>query len=483
MNIETLHKLKDITVLVFGDYMVDRYINGKVNRISPEAPVPVIEVTNEFQKLGGAGNVINNIISLGGNVRALGCIGKDNAGDFIIKYFDDKKIDISYFKQFYEISTIIKTRIVSKSQQFLRIDEEKKENLLKIYVDYVKENIDSIFNGINSLVISDYGKGNVTEEISQLLINEANVRKIPVIIDPKGKKYEKYKNATICTPNTKELSDVVNANLETEEAIKKYGYELLKNLNLKYLVITRSEKGISVIDQKGNKSDYPAQAKEVIDVSGAGDTVVTLMALLSGIGVDIDSMCHMANMAASVVVSKFGTSTVSLNELISNTYFSDKFKYQNLNSLKYLIKDLHDKGKKVVFTNGCFDMLHVGHLHSFKEAKKYGDVLIVAVNSDKSVKENKGDLRPIISEDDRIEMLCSIEYIDYVIKMEEKNPVNIIKELKPDISIKGEDWKNKEVPEKAIIESYGGKIKFIKLNPNHSTSSIIDKVITVYGKK
>ena len=483
MNIEKLHNIKNVRILVFGDYMVDKYINGIVKRISPEAPVPVIEVKEESLKLGGAGNVINNIISLGGKVRVIGCVGKDLAGNFIKKSFNNDNIDIKYFKQYSEIETIIKTRVISKNQQFLRIDEESKKDILDKYKKYIKNNIDDIFKEINVLIISDYAKGAVTKDISQLLIKHAVKNKIKVIVDPKGYDYTKYKGATLITPNTKEINDIYNGNVNSENDIQKYGYDLIKNINIEYLILTRSEKGITIIDNKGNKTDLPAVAKEVIDVSGAGDTVVSTIALLITLDYKIEDVCKIANMAASVVVSKFGTATVSLNELMKSIYSSGDFKYQNVDSLKYIVQDLKDKGKKIVFTNGCFDLLHVGHLSSFKQAKELGDILIVAVNSDKSVKENKGDLRPIIPEEDRIKMICELECVDYVVLMNDKTPVNIIKELKPNYSVKGEDWKDKIVPEEEIIKSYGGTLKYITLNPNHSTTKIIEKVIKAYGKK
>lgn len=483
MNIELLHQIENVKVLIFGDYMVDKYISGSVSRISPEAPVPVVEVKTETQKLGGAGNVINNIVSLGGNVKVLGCVGNDQAGDFIINYFNNDRTNISYLKQYNQVSTIIKTRVVSKNQQFLRIDEERKESLLKEYYDFMVDNIDEIFSDVDVLVISDYAKGSITKEASQFLIDYAKKKNIPIVVDPKGTDYSKYQGATICTPNVKELCDVLNVKIEKEDDIKEYGKVLCNKIGLDHLVLTRSEKGISTIDASGNKFDYPAVSKDVIDVSGAGDTVVATMALLLGLKYPLDQICQIANLAAGVVVSKFGTATVSQNELICSICDSGEFKLQDLDTLKYIVQDLKEKGKKVVFTNGCFDMLHVGHLASFKEAKKYGDVLIVAVNSDNSVKTNKGDLRPIIPEEDRIEMLCALEYIDYVVLMDDTNPVNIIQTLQPDVSIKGEDWKDKIVPEKPVIEAYGGEIKFIKLNPGHSTTKIIDKVIKAYGKE
>ena len=483
MNIEFLRKINNIKVLVFGDFMVDKYIHGSVSRISPEAPVPVIEVKDEVEKLGGAGNVINNIVSLGGNVKVIGCIGKDSAGDFIMNYFKDDHINVSYLKQYSQISTIIKTRVVSKNQQFLRIDEEKKDPILSEYLSYLKNNLREIFLDVDVLIISDYAKGAVTNESASLLIKYAKENNIPVIVDPKGKDYAKYYGATICTPNLKELSDVINEKIETEDDITVSGQNLCKKFDIDHLILTRSEKGISAIDKNGIKEDFPAIAKDVIDVSGAGDTVVATISLLLALNFSISDICKLANLAASVVVSKFGTATVSLNELICSIYTGGDYKVQSLNTLKYIVQDLKDKGKKIVFTNGCFDMLHVGHLSSFKEAKKYGDVLIVAVNSDNSVKLNKGDLRPIISEEDRLEMVAALECVDYVVLMDDKNPSNIIEALKPDYSIKGEDWKDKIVPEKAIIESYGGEIKFIKLNDGHSTSKIIEKIIKAYGKE
>ncbi len=482
MNIEKLHEISNKNILVFGDYMIDKYIIGKVNRISPEAPVPVIEVEQEQIKLGGAGNVINNLTSLGIHVRAIGCVGDDVAGNTIINNFINQNVDINFFKKYQELKTIKKTRIVSKKQQFIRIDEEKREELPNQYYKYIEKYIDEVLENIDSIVISDYAKGAVSKKFSQLIIEEANKRNIPIIVDPKGKDYSKYKGATICTPNMKELKEVTGEDLEIEKEILNYGLKIKEDYKLKYLIITRSENGISLI-KKNNKYDFPAKAKEVIDVSGAGDTVVSIIASLISTDLKLDEICILANIAASIVISKFGTSTLTLDELISNIESNTDFKLLKLVTAKYVINDLKKKGKKIVFTNGCFDMLHVGHLASFKQAKKFGDVLIVAINSDSSVKENKGDLRPIIPQKDRIDMVASLEVIDYVILMEDKNPINLISMIQPDVCVKGEDWKNKNIPEKSLIESYGGKLEFVKLHQDKSTTKIIEKVLKVYEKK
>lgn len=485
MDIEKLKQMSTKKVLVFGDYMLDKYSVGDVTRISPEAPVPILKINKELSKLGGAGNVINNIVSLSGKVRAFGFLGKDNEGDIIIKLLKDKKVDIKYIKQYKELPTVVKTRVVSKNQQFLRIDKEEKpsKKIIDEYYEFVKKNIKSIFNKIDILVISDYDKYSVSNDICKLLINYSRKNNIPVIIDPKGDDYSKYKNANILTPNLKELSLAVKKNLLTDDDIKKYGSKLKKDLKIDNLLVTMSEKGIGLINENNKLLNFKAIEKEVIDVSGAGDTVVAIVSLLTALNYDINDICKLSNIAASIVISKFGTSTVSLNELIKNIYDSNNFKYQSIESLKYIVDDLKEKNKKIVFTNGCFDMLHVGHLSSLKQAKEFGDILIVAVNSDKSVKENKGDLRPIIKEEDRIKMLCELECVDYVVLMNEKTPEKIISLLKPDISVKGEDWKNKEVPELKVLKSYGGKLKFIKLEPNYSTTKIIERVLRCYEKK
>lgn len=481
MKIEKLLDIKEKQILVFGDYMVDKYIYGNVNRISPEAPVPVISMKKEQLKLGGAGNVINNLVSLGARVKVLGCIGDDKPGEFILGAFSDDKINIDYFKQYDELKTIQKTRIVSKNQQFMRIDEEIIKELPKSYYNYINENIEEILEDVDSIVISDYAKGAVNKNFAQLLIEAGNKKNIPIIVDPKGSDYTKYNGATLCTPNMKELQDVCKNICKSEIDIEKYGKEIVNKFNFDYLVITRSEDGISLIS-KEEKKDFPAKAKDVIDVSGAGDTVVASISLLKTIDLNIDEICILANLAASVVVSKFGTSTLSLDELVSMINQSSNFKLLDISTAKYIVNDLKQKGKKIVCTNGCFDLLHVGHLASFKQAREYGDILIVIVNSDSSIKENKGDLRPIISEKDRIEMLCALEIVDYVILMNEKTPERIISIIQPDVTVKGEDWKNKEVPEKKIVESYGGKMEFVKLEKEKSTTLIIEKIIKAYGK-
>ena len=479
-NIE--EKINKINILVFGDFMIDEYIHGSVSRISPEAPVPVLNLKSTEKKIGGAGNVINNIVSLGANVRALGRIGNDENGRFIKDYFSSKKVDCKYLLEDSNYQTIIKTRIVSHNQQFIRIDKEDIVDISKEFISKINDNLNKILENIDIVVISDYGKGNITSNSIKELIKAANEKNIPIIVDPKGNDYSKYKNVTLCTPNLKELSDVVGKKVSSEEAILENSLKLINDENLKYLILTRSADGISLIDKNGNKNDFPALKKEVIDVSGAGDTVVASIAVFMGLKYDMDQICKLANVAASVVVSKFGTSTVNLDEM--NNIIEDEYndKIINLDRLEKVVTELRNKGKKISFTNGCFDLLHAGHIDSLTQSKSFGDVLIVGVNSDNSVKKNKGPNRPIIQEKFRLMMLSSLECVDYLVLMDDDTAENLVKIIKPDYYVKGYDYKDIVTPETKIVNSYGGKCEYVKIKNNISTSKIIERIKDIYNE-
>lgn len=480
MNVELLNNVKQLNILVVGDFMIDKYIEGDVTRISPEAPVPVLRVTSKKSKLGGAGNVVNNLAMLGAKIRVAGCIGADENGNQLMKELGELGVDTRYLEHNEDIQTITKTRLVSKKQQFLRYDEEEVKDVPESFCGLIRNNLEEVFRGIQILVISDYGKGSIRKELSQMLISYAAQNGISSLVDPKGTDYEKYAGATVCTPNMNELCTVLGRKIYTEEDIESYGKELRKELKIDNLMITRSEKGISLINKEGVKKDFPAVEKEVIDVTGAGDTVVSAVAVCLGVGYSVEDSCVIANIAASNVCSKFGAATLTLNELIGDIINSGEFKEVELSVARYIVKGLKEKGKKIVFTNGCFDLLHAGHVASFLQAKSFGDILVVAVNSDSSVKKIKGDKRPIISQKNRVKMLCSLECIDYVVVMEETTPEKILSILQPDIVVKGRDWEGKEMPEKKVIDSYGGVMKFIDLEEGLSTTNIIHKISEVY---
>lgn len=476
MDSRQLYKMQDVTVLVYGDFMVDKYIHGNVNRISPEAPVPVLHVTGKERKFGGAGNVVSNLLALGVKVRVAGFTGNDEDGMWLSDTFSDMGADTTYMKNVSQVQTIIKTRITSRNQQFIRLDEERAEKIAADMETQILNEMSDMLQGIDVVILSDYGKGNVTPIVAQGIITACVQQNIPIVVDPKGTDYSKYKGATVCKPNEKELAVATGMTFLSDEDVEKAGF-ILKNQNgIENLVISRSEKGIMLLKEKNERKDFPTKAQEVIDVTGAGDTVVAIIAAALASGVELEDCCKLANIAAAIVCSKFGAASATVPELVEAMEGTTKDKNFTLEEVKKQLKDAKLQGKTIVFTNGCFDLLHAGHLSSFKQARQYGDVLVVAVNSDASVKKNKGDSRPIIDEVNRMKMVAALEYVDYVVLMEEDNPTRILSVLQPDVVVKGKDWEGKYMPERETIEAYGGKMQFIELEQGLSTTAIIGKI-------
>lgn len=343
----------------------------------------------------------------------------------------------------------------------------------------MQRNLDDILTDIDVIIISDYGKGTITPELTNLLLAEAKNRSIPVLVDPKGKDWSKYNGATICTPNLSEFSEVINKKIDQsmEDVILNNGVKICKEHDLEFLLVTRSERGMSLISKNGDKTDFPVKKREVIDVSGAGDIVISTMALCIAAHIPLETCCKIANAAASIAVSKFGTSPVTYDELLDVLSENAPSMIVSTANIKRIADTLHSTGKKIVFTNGCFDILHAGHLHSLEYAKSLGDVLIVGLNSDASVKRLKGESRPIISENDRAALLKSLRMVDYVTIFEEDTPLNLIQAIQPDVLVKGEDYKNKEIAGKETVESMGGEVKLVDLKPGLSTSNIIEKIL------
>lgn len=476
MDCRQLDKIKDITVLVYGDFMVDKYIHGTVRRISPEAPVPVLHVTDKERKLGGAGNVVSNLLALGAKVRVAGYTGSDEDGKWLTNTFFSMGADTTFMRNEECVQTIIKTRITSRNQQFIRLDEEKTENISEDMEEKVVNELPEMLQGIDIVILSDYGKGSVTTVVTQSIISACDLRNIAVIVDPKGTDYGKYHGATVCKPNEKELAVATGMGFYSDEDVEKAGILLKTENGIKNMVISRSEKGIMLLNEQNDRKDFPTKTQEVIDVTGAGDTVVATIATTLASGVELEDCCKVANIAAAIVCSKFGAANATVEELIEAMDGVEKNKNFTLDEVNMHVQAAKLQGKTVVFTNGCFDLLHAGHLSSFKQARKYGDILVVAVNSDASVKKNKGDSRPIIDEENRMKMVASLECVDYVVLMEEDNPTRILSVLQPDVVVKGKDWEGKYMPEHETIEAYDGKMQFIELEKGLSTTAIIEKI-------
>ncbi|MCV3440659.1 D-glycero-beta-D-manno-heptose-7-phosphate kinase [Campylobacter lari] len=442
-------------ILVVGDFMVDHYIWCDCTRISPEAPVMVMKSQKEDKRLGGAGNVYANLKSLGAEVFALGLVGDDESGRFLKENLNAKLLVEKDRK------TPLKSRVLSHSQQVLRLDDENDFDT-KLEDEIIKE-YKKIAKDYDAIILSDYAKGVLTSKVTKALIEYANTLNLPILIDPKGSDFSKYQNATLLTPNKKEATLALGVEKidNLEKALKK----LKDDLNLTYSIITLSEEGIALFDEKLHI--IPAKALEVYDVTGAGDSVIAMLAYALALKVDIAKACELANDAAAVVVAKVGSVSVSLEEIknLKKASFEDKIK-----SKEELVKLI--QGQKVVFTNGCFDIMHYGHIKYLEKAKKLGDILVVGLNSDESVKRLKGNSRPINLEFQRACMLASMYFVDYVVIFDEDTPYELIEFLKPDVLVKGADYKGKEVVGSNLVK----KVELIGFEDGFSTTNIINRI-------
>ncbi|EAI4828352.1 D-glycero-beta-D-manno-heptose-7-phosphate kinase [Campylobacter lari] len=442
-------------ILVVGDFMVDHYIWCDCTRISPEAPVMVMKSQKEDKRLGGAGNVYANLKSLGAEVFALGLVGDDESGKFLKENLNAKLLIEKDRK------TPLKSRVLSHSQQVLRLDDEN--NFDTKLEDEIIQEYKKIAKDYDAIILSDYAKGVLTSKVTKALIEHANTLNLPILIDPKGSDFSKYQNATLLTPNKKEAIQALGVEKidNLEKALKK----LKDDLNLTYSIITLSEEGIALFDEKLHI--IPAKALEVYDVTGAGDSVIAMLAYALALKVDIIKACELANDAAAVVVAKVGSVSVSLEEIknLKKASFEDKIK-----SKEELVKLIQNQ--KIVFTNGCFDIMHYGHIKYLEKAKKLGDILVVGLNSDESVKRLKGNSRPINLEFQRACMLASMYFVDYVVIFNEDTPYELIEFLKPDVIVKGADYKDKEVVGSNLVK----KVELIDFEDGFSTTNIINRI-------
>lgn len=481
-----LDRLAGQKVLVFGDYMVDEYLQGSVSRISPEAPVPIVHVCASCQRLGGAGNVVLNLKALGTKVCTVGFLGCDPEGDWIIEQLNACGVDYSGMMRLASAVTCKKTRVTAQNQQLIRCDREVIQDASDDFLRFLHQRINGLLEEMDAVIISDYGKGSVTPQTARIVISAAQERKIPVVVDPKGNDYHKYVGATACTPNLKELKAAVGRELGSEDEICQAGVELCKSCGIEYVLATRSENGMSLIDGANCvKEDYPAIAKEVIDVTGAGDTVIAVFTLCYALKASHADCCTISNLAASIVVSKFGAATATVEEIrtLLGSTASGSTKILSRAEAVSKAEELRAQGKRVVFSNGCFDIVHAGHISSFRQARKFGDVLFLGVNSDASIRRIKGENRPIVTQTNRLALLDSICEIDYLVLFEEDTPERLIRDIRPDVLIKGKDWEGQPVAGGDFVRKNGGQVHFIDLEGDISTTSIINKILYVYGEK
>ena len=445
---------KKITVI--GDVMIDWYLHGESSRISPEAPVPVVNFKESKFQLGGAANVANNLKHLEIEPFLIGAIGNDHFGSLLKEHLKAEKIKFNLLSE-KSFQTICKQRLMSSNQQLARIDYEQYFHGSKLTNTLFNTFIKNIAK-TDLIIVSDYGKGTIFN--ARKLIQSAKKLKKKILIDPKGKDFTKYKGANLITPNKAEFENIMGKVGSKRDLVNK-AKKMLEHLNLESLIVTLGSEGMYVLTKSNKKiiGDFiNAYPQEVFDVSGAGDTTISALGAALSEGNDIFSAAEFANLAASISVSKLGTSTVSKDEVAS------------------LEASKGNKEQVIVFTNGCFDIIHSGHLDLLKEARSYGDKLIVGLNSDKSISKLKGPERPIIDQSERKKILSALKFVDEVIIFNEENPLKLIKKLKPSILVKGADYTKEQVIGGEFVESYGGEIKLVKLTKGKSSSKIINKL-------
>ncbi len=459
-------------LLVVGDVMLDRYWSGATSRISPEAPVPVVKVEQCDERVGGAANVALNIAALGAQVLLSGIVGKDEAAQTLDTLLTDSDIRSQLLRRD-DCTTITKLRVLSRHQQLIRLDFEDRSQAAG--ATELAEQTVAGFEGIDVLVLSDYDKGslNAVHEI----IQAARVAKLPVLVDPKGDDFAKYKGATLLTPNLGEFEAVVGHCADDDELVAK-GEALRAKLELEALLITRSERGMTLLVRDEAPLHLPTRAREVFDVTGAGDTVIGVFAAVLAAGESLATAATLANAAAGVVVGKLGAATVSAHEL--ETALSEQHSVQrgvtSEADLLDFVAEARHRGETVVMTNGCFDLLHPGHITYLEEAAMLGDHLIVAVNDDDSVSRLKGEYRPINKLEDRMHMLAALSCVDWVVPFSEDTPKRLLCHITPNVLVKGGDYRPEEIAGHDCVVDNGGEVKVLGFAPGYSSSDIIERI-------
>jgi D-beta-D-heptose 7-phosphate kinase/D-beta-D-heptose 1-phosphate adenosyltransferase len=459
-------------VLVVGDVMLDRYWHGGTSRISPEAPVPVVKVDQIEDRPGGAANVALNIAALGAPAMLVGITGIDEAADSLTDSLNAAGVNV-HFQRLDQQPTIVKLRVMSRHQQLLRMDFEE---AFDTNADALAAEVERLLPQAKVLVLSDYGKGALKNH--QVLIQAARRSGVPVLADPKGRDFSIYRGASLITPNLNEFETIVGRCLDEAELVAK-GAALMQELELGALLVTRGEHGMTLLRPGHQALHLPARAREVFDVTGAGDTVISTLAAALAAGEELPQAVALANLAAGIVVGKLGTAAISAPELrraVQREQGSERG-VLSLDQLLLAIDDARAHGEKIVFTNGCFDILHAGHVTYLEQARAQGDRLVLAVNDDASVSRLKGPGRPINSVDRRMAVLAGLGAVDWVVSFAEDTPERLLALVKPDVLVKGGDYGIDQVVGADIVRAYGGQVKVLGLVENSSTTAIVNKIL------
>ena len=482
---ENLKALQSARVLCIGDVMMDRFIYGAIDRISPEAPIPVLLVEREKHMLGGAGNVVANLAALGVRATLIAVVGADAAGADVKKQLESLGVEAA-LEVAPDRATTVKSRFVCGTQQMLRVDREKTESVSADLENRIIRRIEALAPAAGAVILSDYKKGLLTDKIISSAIAAAARHGKPVIVDPKGRDFSRYRGATVITPNRKELETATGMKTSTDDEIRAAALKLMADCQAGTVLVTRSKDGMSIVSRDFAPVHIPANVREIYDVSGAGDTVIAVFAAGMAVGLPIVNAAMLSNIAAGIVVGKSGTATArpdEIQEILEEDLVMEKRsatakspKLATVHKAAEQAERLHARGLKVGFTNGCFDLLHPGHLSSLRQAKAHCDFLIVAINGDASVKRLKGPSRPVQNQEARADVLSALDMVDMVVVFEEDTPLALITEIKPDVLIKGGQYKLEEVVGYDVVMSYGGKIVRADMEEGFSTTGTIARI-------
>ncbi len=485
--LQAVRALAGRRVLVAGDVMLDRYQWGKVERVSPEAPIPVMVLEEEEEHPGGAGCVMTDVAALGAAPAALTVVGEDEVGARLVSVLEEAGVDVSGVVRAPRRRTSVKTRMMGyvqsahrATQHIMRLDEERVAPIDKASEEELCDRAAALVGGVDAVLISDYDKGVVTPRLCRCLIDAARREGRMVVVDPRrAGDYGLYHGATVVTPNRWEAERATGVRTDTFDGVRKAGAALVEALDLNFCVVTVDKDGLYLVRSDGSGTHFPTRARSVYDVSGAGDMVLATLGTALAAGSPVEAALELANVAAGIEVTKFGALPVSREELeaeLARRAPSAADKVLPLARVSDVMRRLRAAGRTIVFTNGCFDILHAGHVRLLEFAKEQGDVLIVGLNSDESVRRIKDRSRPVNEQADRALLLAALETVDFVVTFDEETPADIITKVRPDVLVKGEDWRDRGVVGREFVESYGGRVVLAPILENRSTSLLIEKV-------
>jgi len=492
--LEVMDRFGGQRLLLVGDFMLDRYLYGDAERISAEAPVPVLRILKKEQRLGGAGSVASNLTALGVEaVAVVGVVGDDDAGREVRKLLEQLRVNTAGLLAVQDRPTTTKTRVVGLAQhrhrqQLLRLDEEDGKPLDAACRQALVSACEDLLRSqrFDAVLIEDYDKGVVDAEMVSAVLELAGRREVPVLADPAAiGDFSRYRGVDVLTPNRSEFAQAVGRNLSSLGQVGKEAQRLIEQLRLKWMVVTLDREG-SLLVERESWRHIPARPRDVYDNTGAGDAVLAMLGAALAAGANVDEAVHLANVAGGLEVEKFGCVPITCQEVVSDLWAERRKSGRKRLDLKSLCAELerHRKaGKKIVFTNGCFDLLHVGHVELLRFCKRHGDIVVVGLNSDRSVKVNKGPERPILNQDARAAMLEALESVDYIVIFDEPDPSRLIERVRPDVLVKGQDWAGKWVCGKGFVESYGGKVLLAPLVEGYSTTKLIERARSSGGDR